>query len=281
MNRKKLVMTAAAAAVLLGLSACTSDETDTASETTTAVETTATSGSSTTEQAEDPQQTIARLKAENDALKSVKITVEPQDKPAVSVVQALTPEQLQAQAEELGFTDPKQVESIGKIAAHVAAPAYHKAALLEQALLVERTVNSAKSVARANDPQFSKLEGYVDEYLSMIGPEDKSDPAKLKTHMERASFYARGKMGAQAGPQGGRQSPPPTASRNDMQDDKHEPAGPETYATVDGKTSITIVKRVKPEIMKMHAHPAIEGAVLIDPKDEWRGPVFEKDVRKT
>lgn len=56
MNRKKLVMTAAAAAVLLGLSACTSDETDTASETTTAVETTATSGSSTTEQAEESAQ---------------------------------------------------------------------------------------------------------------------------------------------------------------------------------------------------------------------------------
>ncbi|PAY21839.1 DUF305 domain-containing protein [Dietzia natronolimnaea] len=49
-------MTAAAAAVLLGLSACTSDETDTASETTTAVETTATSGSSTTEQAEESAQ---------------------------------------------------------------------------------------------------------------------------------------------------------------------------------------------------------------------------------
>lgn len=56
MNRKKLVMTAAAAAVLLGLSACTSDETDTASKTTTAVETTATSGSSTTEQAEESAQ---------------------------------------------------------------------------------------------------------------------------------------------------------------------------------------------------------------------------------
>ncbi len=56
MNRKKLVMTAAAAAVLLGLSACTSDETDTASETTTAVETTASSGSSTTEQAEESAQ---------------------------------------------------------------------------------------------------------------------------------------------------------------------------------------------------------------------------------
>ena len=56
MNRKKLVMNAAAAAVLLGLSACTSDETDTASETTTAVETTATSGSSTTEQAEESAQ---------------------------------------------------------------------------------------------------------------------------------------------------------------------------------------------------------------------------------
>ena len=56
MNRKKLVMTAAAAAVLLGLSACTSDETDTASETTTTVETTATSGSSTTEQAEESAQ---------------------------------------------------------------------------------------------------------------------------------------------------------------------------------------------------------------------------------
>ncbi|EYT64853.1 hypothetical protein H483_0103310 [Dietzia sp. UCD-THP] len=56
MNRKKLVITAAAAAVLLGLSACTSDETDTASETTTAVETTATSGSSTTEQAEESAQ---------------------------------------------------------------------------------------------------------------------------------------------------------------------------------------------------------------------------------
>lgn len=49
-------MTAAAAAVLLGLSACTSDGTDTASETTTAVETTATSGSSTTEQAEESAQ---------------------------------------------------------------------------------------------------------------------------------------------------------------------------------------------------------------------------------
>ncbi|WP_216695901.1 DUF305 domain-containing protein [Dietzia psychralcaliphila] len=49
-------MTAAAAAVLLGLSACTSDETDTASETTTAVETTASSGSSTTEQAEESAQ---------------------------------------------------------------------------------------------------------------------------------------------------------------------------------------------------------------------------------
>lgn len=49
-------MTAAAAAVLLGLSACTSDETDTASETMTAVETTATSGSSTTEQAEESAQ---------------------------------------------------------------------------------------------------------------------------------------------------------------------------------------------------------------------------------
>ena len=56
MNRKKLVITAAAAAVLLGLSACTSDETDTASKTTTAVETTATSGSSTTEQAEESAQ---------------------------------------------------------------------------------------------------------------------------------------------------------------------------------------------------------------------------------
>lgn len=56
MNRKKLVMTAAAAAVLLGLSACTSDETDTASETTTAVETTATSQDTTTEQAEESAQ---------------------------------------------------------------------------------------------------------------------------------------------------------------------------------------------------------------------------------
>lgn len=49
-------MTAAAAAVLLGLSACTSDETDTASETTTAVETTATSQDTTTEQAEESAQ---------------------------------------------------------------------------------------------------------------------------------------------------------------------------------------------------------------------------------
>ncbi|OAH50705.1 DUF305 domain-containing protein [Dietzia cinnamea] len=56
MNRKKLVMTAAAAAVLLGLSACTSDETDTASETTPAVETTATSQDTTTEQAEESAQ---------------------------------------------------------------------------------------------------------------------------------------------------------------------------------------------------------------------------------
>ncbi|MGX1596193.1 DUF305 domain-containing protein [Dietzia maris] len=56
MNRKKLVITAAAAAVLLGLSACTSDETDTASETTTAVETTATSQDTTTEQAEESAQ---------------------------------------------------------------------------------------------------------------------------------------------------------------------------------------------------------------------------------
>ena len=47
MNRKKLVLTAAAAAALLGLSACTSDESGTASETTAAVETTATSENTT------------------------------------------------------------------------------------------------------------------------------------------------------------------------------------------------------------------------------------------
>lgn len=56
MNRHKLVMTAAAAAVLLGLSACTNDDNGTASETTAAVDTTATSQNTTTEQAAESAQ---------------------------------------------------------------------------------------------------------------------------------------------------------------------------------------------------------------------------------
>lgn len=47
MNRQKLVLTAAAAVAVLGLSACTGDESGTESETTTAVQTTASSESAT------------------------------------------------------------------------------------------------------------------------------------------------------------------------------------------------------------------------------------------
>ena len=76
MNRTKLVTTAAAAVVLLGLSACTSDETDTAAETTTAADTTTTSQQESTDTAEESAQhseaDVMFAQAEDDGHPAVK-----------------------------------------------------------------------------------------------------------------------------------------------------------------------------------------------------------------
>jgi hypothetical protein len=55
--------------------------------------------------------------------------------------------------------------------------------------------------------------------------------------------------------------------------------GPEVYQTQDGKTRIVIQPRVSDAIRKMHTHPAIEGAVQMDPRDEWVGPKFDKSQK--
>ncbi len=227
--------------------------------------------------AEEMKAENAALKAQLSAAQNVKVTVQA-PAPVEAPIQPMTAEQLQAQAESLGFTDPKQVESIGKIAAHVAAPAYQKAAVLEQELKVERAVNSAKKAALAADPQFSKLEAHVDEFLDSVPVYEKTDPEKLKGHMERATFYARGKMGVSA-PQ--RRTTPTTQTREeDPQKVEGGMKGPEFYQTQDGKVSITITPRVTDAVRKMHSHPVIEGGVQIDPREEWKGPVFQKDLIK-
>ncbi len=222
---------------------------------------------------------IAKLKAENKTLKNVQVTVMPHP-PAAAPPRAMTQEELQKQAEDLGFTDPKQLESISKIAAHVAAPAYQKALVLEQMLNVERTVNAAKRAAQADDPQFTKLEPAIEEYLADIPPEDKLNPAKLKTHMERAIFFAKGKMGVASVTR--RSVPPePTPKSQETESDKGAiMTGPETWTTRDGKVSITIEPKISDKVRKMHRHPDILDAVQIDSEEEWRGPVFAKDLHK-
>ena len=223
-------------------------------------------------------QEIASLKAQLAAAQNVQVVVQ-QPQPQAAPTPMLTTEQLQAQAESLGFTDPKQVESIGRIAAHVAAPAYQKAALLEQELKVERTVNSAKKMAQANDAQFSKLEPFVDEFLDGVSVEDKMNPERLKTHMERAQFYAKGKMGIAT--QSRRPAPnSPAPKEDELSTEGNVMKGPETWTTHDGKIRLTVQPRVSDAVRKMHTHPSVEGGVQIDPREEWKGAVFQKDIPK-
>jgi len=227
--------------------------------------------------AEQLAQENATLKAQLEAAQKVQVVVQPQAQPQVQMPQP-SAEALQKQAEDLGFTDPRQIESIGRIAAHVAAPALQKAMILEQELKVEKTVNAAKKQAQVNDPQFVKLEAHVDEYLDGIPVQDKMDPEKLSKHMERATFYAKGKMGVSQ--QGKRATPPAqTPKADEGQEDKVTSLNQtETWETKDGKTRLVIHPRVKAEIRAMHAHPGIQDAVQMDPRDEWRGPIFQKDL---
>ena len=225
---------------------------------------------------------MARMKAEIAELKA-RPAAPPPPQPQIH---QLSDEELQKQAEELGFTDPKQVQSVGKIAAHVAAPAYKMVNELKLELGVEKAVGRAKREALAADPQFSKLETHVDEYLADIPPSDKMDPTKLKAHMERATFFAKGKVGVA----NDRRQPPPARVKDDGGDDfmdegdktKDDPLskGPERWETRDGKTRLTIEPLVSNEVRKMHKHPDIDGAVRIDSKEEWKGPIFEKDVKR-
>ena len=227
---------------------------------------------------ESQEAKITRLQAENTALRSVRVEVAAPATPA-ALPQAMTQEQLQAQAESLGFTDPKQVESIGRIAGMVALPAFQKAELLQQELAVERTVNRAKKEAAEADPQFSKLEVHVDAYLDGISVAEKSDPVKMKKHMETATFYAKGKMGVTAAPTR-RQAPSTIKDEGngegdlDTGDDTLSKA--EKWQSANGKVTIDVIPRVSAAVRKLHAHPDFPGAVQINPSEEWQQPKFKK-----
>lgn len=229
---------------------------------------------------EDQSAVIARLQTENAALRTVKVEVNNNPPaPVQSQAPVMTHEQLQAQAEAWGFTDPKQLEAISKIASAASLPAFQAAEALKQStdslrqeLALEKTINRAKKEAQSQDPQFGKLEQYVDEYLDGVSVGDKLDPAKLKGHMERAGFYAKGKMGVAPQKRPNVESQTPRGEENT--EDNKLLNKPERWETKDGKIRIDVVPRNSPKVRAMHAHPDIQDAVQIDYRDEWQGPKF-------
>lgn len=230
---------------------------------------------STVENAENVEtsaQKMTRLEAEVAALKTVTVTVQAPE-PAKATVQAppsFTPEQLKEYAkqhnllDENGEGDIKKLQGIHNIAASMIAPALAQTAALQQELQIEKSVLRAKKEAAASDNQFGKLEVYVDEYLDGVSPADKLDPVKLKAHLERASFYARGKMGTKA-PVIARK--PLSTIKDETKDETVETA--EIFANREGTIKIPYKPLVPAAYRRANADPEIPGAVRINETADW------------
>jgi len=206
----------------------------------------------------------ARIKAEARAevLKEVR-PVAP-----ISSTRQYSDEEKIKMAEDNGFPSVEAMEATIRLANGMTAPIQAKLDALEKAGAVDKRVSVAKKVAASDEPQFSKLEGHVDEYMQDVSVEDKLDPDKLDRHLKRAMVYARGALGAKAPTRRAPvASPKPAAKEDTVETEGNEYFG--VHSDSGGKFRMVTKKLVPDDYRKRHTHPEIDGGVKIDSTDEW------------
>ena len=175
---------------------------------------------------------------------------------------------------EYGMTK-EQIRSSWKIAQKVAGPIAAELAVYKGKEAASEAVRAAKASAAAADAQFPKYEAGVDEYLSDISVAEKSDPARLAKHMERAVLFAQGKARKSGS---FRDSEQHDSTRDNMTDEQRDDAKAGFGAhEVDGiPLTIDIRKLVPDDFRKRHADPQKEGAVRMNERATWNAGVPQK-----
>lgn len=135
-------------------------------------------------------------------------------------------------------------------------------------------VRSAKSAAALADPQFSKYEPHVDEYLADISAAEKSDPKSMAKHMDRAINYALGKARKTGTFRDSSTDPIKDGRTQEQKDENTQGFGSHEISGI--PLTINVEKRVPDDYRKVHAHPEKEGAVRMNERATWNAGIPTK-----
>jgi hypothetical protein len=165
-----------------------------------------------------------------------------------------------------------------KLIVSIVAPIAAENARLRREMSVDKNVKTAVAELAGKDPQFSKYEKFVHEYLEDVSAEDKADPARLKKQLDKAVFYAKGRA-PQAPKKGERELP--EVDKNLEEDEEARRSKEEMFGVHegDGKVirsfKIKVEKKVPDEYRDKHAHPDGIG-ILVDERAEWDEGVAQR-----
>jgi hypothetical protein len=175
----------------------------------------------------------------------------------------------------------EEIKKNHKLIVSVVAPIAQENARLKAQLAVDKNVKTALKDLASSEPQFSKLEKFVNEYLEDVSEADKADPARLKKAMEKAVFYAKGKA-PKADKKNEREVPEVDKHLEDDEQARHTRNKDEFYGVHegDGKVirafKIKVDKKVPDDYREKHAHPDGEGGILVDERAEWDEAVAKR-----
>lgn len=130
---------------------------------------------------------LARLRAENETLK----TVRPAQPQVVARPQITSSDLSRLSDQEWADIEEKTGKNRDVILAGVRSQEAERRSLESEA---RWRVAEALDDAVEKDPQIHKLKVHMREYLSDIPLEDRADADKLKRHMDKAKVFARGRL---------------------------------------------------------------------------------------
>lgn len=184
-------------------------------------------------------------------------------------------EQWTALEKEYGM-ERDDIRKSWKLIQRATAPLQAELATFRGRDAASEAVRLAKEGLRVDDPQFPKYERFVDEYLGDISLSDKSDPEKLKRHLDRAVHYAQGK--ARKSDKSYREDADITRDNGSMSEQEKTDAAQHfgEFAFAGMPLTIQNDKLVPDDFRKRHQHPDQKEGVRMNERHRWSEGVPKK-----
>lgn len=230
---------------------------------------------------ETTEEKTTRLEQENEDLRTKNSDLKASKTPAPEIKGRITSEQLlnmsEKERETIEEQTGKEFDTIIRLVQTQESQARAGASTAIQARL---DVQDALDAEFDKNPNAKKLRGHIREFLADVPDSDKTDPEKLKRHIDRAVNYAKGKAGVSEVKRTGKVGK--TSRPEDVVDDEDEPefaSDPEKKIPPGryqlGKDfTIEIEDHMTDDMRKKTKHPTRGGHAIEIPKNFDPEPKF-------